>query len=287
MMVDQRGHIFDPTNRGGHGSTLYKQWIRQETASLMEIPCLKSHRYEPFVVVRLCSDLPPFPAPFTGYGKNKLAWMMHVIRNGYTLSQVGGAFVVHYPHLESTARVKWNEGPKELEVHQKHNSVVRMRQPEKSDGNLNFHSFKRGQVDELFVTFRRWLETEVADHSRLEMCTDAQDDDSKLWIDNKPMSKKTTTTKKNEAIAKQEAKAAAIVEENLRIEQEAANVNEGVVAAGGGGGIPQDGGNHPPPPKEEEEEEEDADEEGEEDDTDMWEGKKDHSVNEQEEGEEI
>ena len=230
MMVEKRGHIFDPTNRGGHGSTLYSQWIRQDEATLVEIPCLQSHRYEPFIVVRLCRDLPPFPAPFTGYGKNKLAWMMHLIRKGYKLSQVGGAFVVHYPHLESAARVKWNEAPKTLQVHQKRN-VIRIRTPKKSDGNLNLHSYKRGQVDELFVAFRKWLEEEVTDSSRVDMCTNAQDDDSKLWIDKTTSSTDETTTttdktkKKMTSVdhqAKQDAKAAAIQKDNFRIEQEAA-----------------------------------------------------------------
>ena len=231
MMLEKRGHIFDPTNRGGHGSTLYSKWIRQDDATLEEIPCLQSHRYEPFIVVRLCRDLPPFPAPFTGYGKNKLAWMMHLVRQGYKLSQVGGAFVVHYPHLESAARVKWNEAPEKLQVHQERH-VIRVRTPKKSDGNLNLHSFKRGQVDELFVAFRKWLEEEVTDISRVDMCKNAQDDDSKLWIDKTSTD---DTKKKNSADhqAKKEAKAAAIEKDNFRIEQEAA-------AAANGGRRPPD-----------------------------------------------
>jgi len=116
------------------------------------------------------------------------------------------------------ARAKWNEAPESLQVHQR--NMIRIRTPKKSDGNLNLHSYKRGQVDELFVAFRKWLEEEVTDISRVDMCTNAQDDDSKLWIDKTSKDE----TKKNSADhqAKKEAKAAAIVKDNFRIEQEAA-----------------------------------------------------------------
>jgi hypothetical protein len=214
MMVNKRGHIFDPTNRGGHGSTLYKDWIRQDPGSLYPITCLQSHRYEPFVIIRWCRDLPPFQEAFNGYGKNKLTWMMQVIRRGYTLSQVGGAFLVHYPHLDSEARTKWNEAPDVLKIPQKDNTI-QIRRPKKSDGNLNLETFKRGQVDRLFVEFRKWLEEAVPDTSRMGMCDKAQDDDSKLWLDKADQKAST---------ARKEAKAAAIRKDNARIEEEAAAV---------------------------------------------------------------
>lgn len=220
MMVGKRGHIFDPTNRGGHGSTLYKDWIRQDPGTLLEIPCLQSHRYEPFVVVRWCQDLPPFPTAFNGYGKNKLAWMMQVMRRGYALSQVGGAFVVHYPHLDSAARTKWNEAPKELQIPLK-DKTIQVRKPKKSDGNLNLHSYKRGQVDQLFVAYRKWLEEQVPDDSRVGMCEKAQDDDSKLWID-KVVEEDGTDHHHEQQQAKHDAKAAAIQKDNHQIEQMAA-----------------------------------------------------------------
>jgi hypothetical protein len=145
--------------------------------------------------------------------------MMHVMRRGYTLSQVGGAFVVHYPHLESPARTKWNEAPEKLQYRQKHNQIG-VRKPKKSDGDLNLHNYKRGQVDQLFVAFRKWLEEEVPDISRVGLCKDAEDDDSKLWID------KTADT--NDDQAKRDAKkSAAIQKDNYRIEREAAAVQDG------------------------------------------------------------
>jgi hypothetical protein len=179
MLNKKRGNIFDPTNRGGHGSTLYQQWTKQEPGSLLPIPCLQSNRYEPFVVIRKCHELPPFQKEFSGYGKNKMTWMMQLIRNGYSLSQVGGVYLCHYPHLDSNSRQHWNEAPKQLQVGEQQ----QVRKPKASDGNLNLHEFKRGQVDKLFLEFRDWMLQEVPDRSLLHHCETAQDDDSKLWID--------------------------------------------------------------------------------------------------------
>lgn len=63
---------FDPSNPGGHGSTKFVTWKDQETATFVDLPCIKSNRYEPYLVVRYCSELPPFQEGFTGYGKNKM-----------------------------------------------------------------------------------------------------------------------------------------------------------------------------------------------------------------------
>jgi hypothetical protein len=72
----------------------------------------------------------------------------------------------------------------------------------------------------LFVAFRKWLEEEVPDISRVGLCKDAEDDDSKLWID------KTADT--NDDQAKRDAKkSAAIQKDNYRIEREAAAVQDG------------------------------------------------------------
>lgn len=186
MLRNKRGHIFDPTNRGGHGSTLYKEWLLQEEGTLIEIPCLKSNRYEPFIVVRYCRDLPLFQEAFSGYGKNKMSWMMQLVRSGYTLSQLGGAFLVHYPHLDSQSRQRWNEAPDQLKIFRpddKEHISPLVRKPNATDSELDLKAFKRGQVDEIFVRFRRWLQENVPDNSKLKICDDHQDDDSKLWVD--------------------------------------------------------------------------------------------------------
>lgn len=71
-VTERKTTIFDPTNRGGHGSTQYDAWSRQESGELYDIPCFKSNRYEPYTAFRYCRDLPPFQKQFSGYGKNKV-----------------------------------------------------------------------------------------------------------------------------------------------------------------------------------------------------------------------
>ena len=63
---------FDPYNKGGHGSTRLWDWCRQEQGTFLDIECFRSNRYEPYVAVRYCKDLPPYQEKFSGYGKNKM-----------------------------------------------------------------------------------------------------------------------------------------------------------------------------------------------------------------------
>jgi hypothetical protein len=72
LMERKAAYSFDPTNRGGHGSTKYVTWKKQETATFVDLPCINSNRYEPYLVFRYCTELPPFQEGFTGYGKNKM-----------------------------------------------------------------------------------------------------------------------------------------------------------------------------------------------------------------------
>jgi hypothetical protein len=226
MVVDRTVEIFDPTNRGGHGSTNYEHWFHHQlhppnnsgesgeengrSSGLYEIPCLKSHRYEPFVTIRYCRELtPPFQRAFSGYGKNKMTWMMQVVASGFVFSQVSGAYLVHYPHAISKSRQDWNKAPKELVQSSKggdnssnnnnHNSSsssnnnnsnsnnnnnYSVRKPKKSDGDLGFENYHRGKVDDLYIRFKEWLGQAIPeDKARLAMCDSAQDDDAKLWID--------------------------------------------------------------------------------------------------------
>jgi len=212
--------IFDPTNSGGHGSTDYNHWLSQQqrqqsklgnetttigtgTLLLHPIDCLKSHRYEPYVVIRYCREItPPFQSIFSGYGKNKMTWMMQIVRSGFVFSQVQDAYLVHYPHPISASRINWNQSPKQLQ--QQHNQQnYNVRRPKKSDTNLHFDHYKRGQIDQLYVEFKSWLELTIpSSQTRIPMCTttnnnndgngigigigaqvQVQDDDNKLWID--------------------------------------------------------------------------------------------------------
>ena len=179
LIKARKGSPFDPTNRGGHGSTLYAEWIKQSVGSLLEIPCIRSNRYEPYLAFRHCREVPPFQPAFSGYGKNKMTMIMQLRRMGYIFSQLGGAFVVHYPHLDSQSRMEWNEAPQELyDTNEKGRPIKHA----PVDVHADWTAYKRGRVDAVFVEFREWLSKEVPDESRVPLCDDAEDDESKLWI---------------------------------------------------------------------------------------------------------
>jgi len=171
---------FDPTNEGGHGSTRYIAWKEQEEGSYLDLPCIRSNRYEPYLAVRYCSELPPFQEGFSGYGKNKMTWAMQLRRSGYMFSQLGEAFLVHYPHLDSKSRLEWNKKPKELEnVHS--TLVVDVLESDK-ERSIDLLSYKRARVDALFLDYKDWLRDYVEDTSRVPMCENALNDDVRLWI---------------------------------------------------------------------------------------------------------
>ena len=109
---------------------------------------------------------------------------MQTIASGYVLSQVGGAFLVHYPHLDSNSRQHWNQAPKQLQQGKSDKQgEFNIRRPKKTDGDLHFAEYKRGQVDQLYVQFRDWLAATIpASKRRLRLCDSAQDDDGRLWL---------------------------------------------------------------------------------------------------------
>jgi Glycosyl-transferase for dystroglycan len=125
LILQHQAGRFDPTNKGGHGSTKYRDWIDQRPNTLLPIECVSSNRYEPYLVFRFCPSLdtdqsnrtneagiiqpllPPFQPDFTGYGKNKMTWILHLRRLGYVFHQLGRSYLVHYPHVESPARLAW------------------------------------------------------------------------------------------------------------------------------------------------------------------------------------
>ena len=101
---------------------------------------------------------------------------MHLRRTGYDFRQISNEFAVHYPHLASTSRTKWNN---EKRVGRE---MVAIKPDFSKEDPMKY---KRGQVDALFLEFRNWLETSVKDTSRLKMCNGSDKDtvdDSKLWV---------------------------------------------------------------------------------------------------------
>lgn len=175
LVERRKATSFDPTNKGGHGSTKYATWRTQEEGTFVDLPCINSNRYEPYLAVRYCHNLPPFQEGFTGYGKNKMSWAMQLRRSGYQFSQLGGAFLIHYPHLDSKARMEWNKKPE----------LLNQKPLDKLDGqdkeNIDWQSFKRARVDALFIEFRKWLGS-IESEPRVPMCDNAPNDDVKLWV---------------------------------------------------------------------------------------------------------
>lgn len=170
MLLQRMVTAFDPWNIGGHGSTRYSDWIDQGADELLPIECTKSNRYEPYLVVRHCRSTPPFQAAFTGYGKNKMTWMMQLRKAGWRFWQVAD-FVIHYPHLDSKARLAWNGGD--------NGQLIR-----RPTGKVDWMQYRRGRTDRIFVEFREWLaRTYDADGEVTGLCEDARDDDAKLWVD--------------------------------------------------------------------------------------------------------
>jgi len=184
LVMDHQAGAFDPTNRGGHGSTAYGKWYKQHEGELYDIPCFKSNRYEPYLALRYCEDLPPFQEQFTGYGKNKMTWVMQLRRQGWDFSQLGRIFLVHYPHLDSKARLKWNEGPKKIFEEVKEDKEKRRRRPNELT-DVDWNTFVRGRMDQLYLDFRDWLDKEIPDNARVKLCEDANDDDKMLWVNKK------------------------------------------------------------------------------------------------------
>jgi len=88
-----------------HLSTDYPRWWRATWPSL--IPCFKSLRYEPYLVVPRLDTTPGFDERFVGYGKNKIEWIQHLRFLGFVFYVLPRAFVVHCPHPPSVSRQNW------------------------------------------------------------------------------------------------------------------------------------------------------------------------------------
>lgn len=103
---------------------------------------------------------------------------MQLRRAGYLFSQLGGAFLVHYPHLDSKSRLEWNKKPTAMEKYHKSASELL----ENADQSIDWGSFKRARVDALFLDFKEWLDGTVEEEPRVLMCEDALNDDVRLWV---------------------------------------------------------------------------------------------------------
>ena len=172
--------IFDElVNPLGHNTTLYEPWYGQSEGSLYPIGCFQSGKYEPYLVVRYCRDMPPFQEDFTGYGKNKVAWIWHLRRVGYLFKQIGRVFVVHYPHKISIAKRKWVEQTKK-HAHNQRKLFGVWANSTSTNTHKNIQSYKRAQMDEIYVRFRNWL-SRMKTPVRTPRCKDWINTDNNLW----------------------------------------------------------------------------------------------------------
>jgi hypothetical protein len=147
---------YDAPNFAHQGSTNYRKWMRQNHGDLFDIPCVSSNRYQPYVVVRVCNELPPFQETFIGYGRNHMAWILHLRRAGYSFKQLGGSFVSHVPHKDSPAKIEWNK--------------------ENQNGKTSSTSLLRGRINDKYKDFIKLLDASVPDNTRLQKCESFEDD---------------------------------------------------------------------------------------------------------------
>jgi Glycosyl-transferase for dystroglycan len=135
-------------NWEGHSSTRTELWLQQQQRHNIDtdrnpnnnksvddttkpkiassIPCFDSLRYEPYVVLRWCPTsvsstpnttvipirpvAPYYDERFHGYGKNKIQLISHLRLMGYRFTILPqGGFIVHNPHVESSAKQTWND----------------------------------------------------------------------------------------------------------------------------------------------------------------------------------
>ena len=57
---------FDAWNKGGHGSTNLNEWKTKNQHSFLELSCVESMRYEPYLVIPMSSNTPLYEETFIG-----------------------------------------------------------------------------------------------------------------------------------------------------------------------------------------------------------------------------
>ena len=97
---------------------------------------------------------------------------MQLCKVGYKFSQIGGAFLVHYPHSPSKALREWNkvaaaDGGKRLPSETLKEAAH----------TLDLGNFHRFRIEKLFLDFNGWLNENVDDESKTPMCANVDNDD--------------------------------------------------------------------------------------------------------------
>jgi hypothetical protein len=173
-------------NWEGHSSTGSKQWLERaffeptgdeepKISTPRQLHCFDSLRYEPYVVVRWCPApsstaatadttaknntattttlqrpvAPYYDERFHGYGKNKIQWIAHLRLLGYKFFVLPEGFIVHNPHVPSSAKREWDN------LHQStlHHDMDRL-----------YESFLRELVDKYYETHRNEVVVQCQRH---------------------------------------------------------------------------------------------------------------------------
>jgi hypothetical protein len=106
---------------------------------------------------------------------------MQLRKVGYKFSQIGGAFLVHYPHSSSKARREWNKLADEARAADGGKRLPSETLKEAAH-TLDLEKFHRAHIDKLFLVFKKWLNENVDDESRTPMCANVDNDDYSLWV---------------------------------------------------------------------------------------------------------
>lgn len=100
-------------NIHGHSTTDYPKWFTQNKTDLRRVTCFRSDRYEPYLVLKKTDTVKLYDERFTGYGKNKIQFIMNLRYSDFRFYVIPRSFVTHVPHRPSKVR-------KNFEKHDSH-----------------------------------------------------------------------------------------------------------------------------------------------------------------------
>lgn len=82
------------SKKQAHNATNYDKWYTSNEMYDVDYEV----DYEPYIVVRKDSNLPPFWEHFTGFGRNKLEWIEELYISGYKFKVAPDLFLIHKSH---------------------------------------------------------------------------------------------------------------------------------------------------------------------------------------------